>query len=204
MSGGSYQYMYSYMQDMQEGDLHLFQVYCGQFIEDLQEAQKQLTEPFDPNQYPRRDEPYVSPNTIAAVSETLEDVKAAKVLMERLREKLQLLVDVAKAVEWHRSGDWGVDAVGEACVAYVGKTSTPPQARETSPAEASAISILEGVRIIQALNPRASLIGLDKCVCCNGPDPKSPKLDAKTQQKLLNLGWQWDAEQGAWSYYTGH
>jgi len=74
----------------------------------------------------------------------------------------------------------------------------------SSPAEASAIKVLEGVRVLQEHNPKATLVGLDKCILCDGPGPESSELGVEALQKLLDLGWEWDSEQSAWSFYTGH
>lgn len=87
-----------------------------------------------------------------------------------------------------------------------------------SPAEESATNILEGVQILQKYNPKATLVALDKAVYCDGPSPddeedeetdddessEGKKMTADVVEQLEDLGWEWDEEQGAWGYYTGH
>lgn len=93
-----------------------------------------------------------------------------------------------------------------------------------SPAEESATNILEGVQILQKYSPKATLVALDKNVMCDGPAPESDdeedeeedddldeseegegkKMTADVVEQLEDLGWEWDNEQEAWAYYTGH
>jgi hypothetical protein len=88
-----------------------------------------------------------------------------------------------------------------------------------SPAEESATNILEGVQILQKFNSKATLVALDKSVYCDGPSPEEEdeedetddeessegeKFTAAVVEQLEDLGWEWDEEQGAWGYYTGH
>ena len=90
-----------------------------------------------------------------------------------------------------------------------------------SPAEESATNILEGVQILQKYNPKATLVALDKAVYCDGPSPddegeddeeeaddeesnEGKKFTSAIVEQLEDLGWEWDEEQSAWGYYTGH
>jgi predicted enzyme involved in methoxymalonyl-ACP biosynthesis len=92
-----------------------------------------------------------------------------------------------------------------------------------SPAEESATNILEGVQILQKYNSKATLVALDKSVFCDGPAPEDDeedeedeeeldddessegkKMTADVVEQLEDLGWEWDEEQSAWGYYTGH
>lgn len=74
-----------------------------------------------------------------------------------------------------------------------------------SKAEESALKILEGVRILQELDSRISLIGLDKGVYIGpGPEPTSDKMTPEIQESLRKLGFGWSEEQESWEFYTGH
>jgi hypothetical protein len=88
-----------------------------------------------------------------------------------------------------------------------------------SPAEESATNILEGVQILQKYNSKATLVALDKAVYCDGPSPdddgdddedtdeeesEGKAMTSAVVEQLEDLGWEWDEEQSAWGYYTGH
>lgn len=75
-----------------------------------------------------------------------------------------------------------------------------------SPAEESALKVLQGIWIIQGHHPKVRLIGLNKGIFV-GPcdDPGSdPSYTIAQLKQLEELGWSWSREQEAWEFYTGH
>jgi hypothetical protein len=65
-----------------------------------------------------------------------------------------------------------------------------------------AAKIMHGVAIIASKNPTATLCALDKNLYC-GPGGRG-QLTPEQLNSLKELGWEWDAEQDAWGFYTGH
>jgi len=65
-----------------------------------------------------------------------------------------------------------------------------------------AAKIMHGVAIITSKNQTATLCALDKNLYC-GPGCKS-QLTPEQLTNLKELGWEWDDEQDAWGFYTGH
>jgi hypothetical protein len=70
-----------------------------------------------------------------------------------------------------------------------------------SPAEEHATKILQGVQLLQEIDPKITLCALDKAVFCG---PGLGKITPEVRKKLKALGWTWSEEQDSWEFYTGH
>lgn len=74
-----------------------------------------------------------------------------------------------------------------------------------SPAQKQLQQIAGGVEIISRKDPEASLVALDKNLCCSGPiGPNPADLSEAELMALEGFGWEWNDEQDTWEFYTGH
>lgn len=65
---------------------------------------------------------------------------------------------------------------------------------------AAVIDIIEGLTILNALYPGASVESGHDVIWCEGPQPKH--IDESIVQTLYDAGWRWDNENDCWRHFT--
>lgn len=130
MSGGSYNYL---CYKMEEGDgLTEFFEYRHQVIDDLKELLAAVEARQDVNNRPierwdRATEKWVAMTDdersrfLVAIGAALACVESMAKRVEAVQADMRGLAAVMHALEWKRSGDWGVDNAAAACLSWMMK-----------------------------------------------------------------------------------
>lgn len=107
MSGGSYNYLHSKLR-WGDGELDSFMYWFEQLREDLAIAAAEA---------PESDRP-----AIERARQRLTEIHAS---LQAAAAELETYADLAQAVEWRRSGDWGLDAIVEEASKLATKVVAP-------------------------------------------------------------------------------